>query len=221
MLRKEKMKQEAVTTRNEAIVASRVCADCGGVAIGSPQEYHYKECGLSSVKLLNVMVFRCRSCGSVSPQIPAIQQLHLMIAVSLLQKEALLSGEEVRFLRKVAGLTQAELAEIMGVHKTTPTGWETGAEPIGKENDRVLRSCCFHGMLTQILNTTEPTDEPLAAMRASASAIRALDIREVFKRIENQLAQPKDVCVGNNPDANSECPWFLPEQKSPLRERCM
>jgi len=219
MKRKQESEKEVMTTAFDTSTTqvARRCVDCGNMMVGKPQEYQYTECGLSSVKLLNVIVFRCAVCGSVSPQITAIEQLHIMIAVSLLHKDALLSGEEVRFLRKVAGLTQAELAEVMGVHKTTPTGWETGAEPIGKENDRVLRSCCFFGMLTQIMNA----DDPVAAMRASTSAIRALDIREIFKRIRNNLADPKAVRVGNDPDARGlDGPWFLPEQRQ-IREQCM
>jgi len=196
----------------------RRCVDCGNYAVGRPEEYDYTECGLTSVKLLGVMVYRCAHCGSVSPAIPAIGQLHLLIAVSLLQKEALLSGEEVRFLRKVAGLTQAELAEIMGVHKTTPTGWETDAEPIGKENDRVLRSCCFYGMITQIMNS----DDPIAMLRASASVVKSLDIREAFKRIKDiKNSGPKDVRVANDSRAAGGAPWFLPEQRNPTPERYM
>jgi DNA-binding transcriptional regulator YiaG len=180
--------------------------------IGTSREYHYTECGLSSVKLLNVTVFECL-CGSVSPEIPAIEQLHALISISLLQKETLLSGEEVRFLRKVAGFTQVQLAEIMGVQRTRPTKWETNYEPIGKENDRVLRSCCFFGMIHQLMNTTDP----VWATRAASSAIRSMDIREVFKQIKEQKGPvpPKDVEVFNNPEADSvDGPWFLPNRST-------
>jgi putative zinc finger/helix-turn-helix YgiT family protein len=196
----------------------RRCVDCGGLATGKVQEYHYTECGLSSVKLSNVTVYRCAACGSTAPEIPAIEPLHTLIAISLLQKEALLSGEEVRFLRKVAGLTQAELAEIMGVHQTRPTKWETDSEPIGKENDRVLRSCCFFGMMRQALSA----DHPLAG--ASAAALRAMDIREVFKAIDEHAkpTRPKDIQVGNDPESKGiDGPWFLPEQRTQNQERYM
>jgi len=192
--------------------AVRKCVDCGNLMIGTSREYHYTECGLSSVRLLNVTVFEC-SCGGVSPEIPAIEQLHALIAISLLRKEALLSGEEVRFLRKVAGLTQVELLEIMGVHKTRPTKWETDHEPIGKENDRVLRSCCFFGMIHQLVNTVDP----VSATRAASSAIRSMDVREVFKRIKEQKGpvSPKNVEVFNNPEATGvDGPWFLPNGSS-------
>jgi putative zinc finger/helix-turn-helix YgiT family protein len=219
MTYKRKISKEVITRTLDAskAYAVRPCVDCGASATGRLQEYQYTECGLSSVKLLNVMVYRCHACGSTFPEIPAIERLHLMIAVSLLQKEALLSGEEVRFLRKVAGLTQSELAEIMGVHKTTPTGWETESEPIGKENDRVLRSCCFYGMMTQILTA----DDPIGAIRASSAAIKAFDIREAFKRIKDGLTGPKCVRVGNDPEATGpDGPWFLPENRT-HGERCM
>jgi transcriptional regulator with XRE-family HTH domain len=216
MVNKEEMNKTLKVSDNATV---RRCVDCGREVVGAAGEYHYTECGLSSVKLTNVMVYRC-SCGSVSPEIPAIDQLHAMIAVSLLLKETLLSGEEVRFLRKLAGLTQEELAEIMGVHETRPTKWEKDHDPIGKENDRVLRSCCFFGMMKQILSN----DDPLSALRASSAAIRTLDIREVFKRIVDGHLKPplpKNVRVGNDPGAAGvNGPWFLPEQRA-CREQCM
>jgi DNA-binding transcriptional regulator YiaG len=189
--------------------------------IGSNQEYQYTECGLSSVRLVNVTVFEC-SCGSRSPESPAIEQLHTLIAISLLQKETLLSGEEVRFLRKVAGLTQVELSEIMGVHETCPTKWETDHQPIGKENDRVLRSCCLFGMFHQVFNT----NDPVAATRAASAALRSMDVREIFKRIKDEQkrpATPKNVEVRNDPDAPGvDGPWYLPD-RTPIigKELCM
>src|SRR5207249_3786388 len=92
------------------------------------------------VMVIVLMHCDCEECGAKVPEIPAIDQLHQFIAIDILRKKSLLSGEEIRFLRKMAGLMQSDLAEIMGVHATRPSKWETDGEPIGKENDRVLRS---------------------------------------------------------------------------------
>jgi len=140
------------------------------------------------------------------PEIPAIEILHYSLAVTILQKKTLLSGEEIRFLRKMGGLTQAQLAEIMGVHKTRPSKWEKGEEPIGKENDRVLRSCCLFGMLQQALDA----EDPIAAMRSAAAMIRSLDIRKIFRELENERPKVADQLFENNPNAESpDATWAL------------
>lgn len=182
----------------------RTCADCGGQMVGTRQSYRYKECGLSSVTLVNVMVFECE-CGARVPELPAIENLHHMIAIDLLQKESLLSGEEVRFLRKMAGLSQSELAQIIGVHVTRPSKWESGGEPIGKESDRVLRSCCLFGMAQQHLNDSDP----VAATLAAAKVIQQLDVKEVFKRIKSTMEGSKKIEVANSHPETGD-PWLLP-----------
>ena len=59
----------------------RKCVDCGGQMVGTHQAYHYVECGLSSVELLNVLVYGCATCGAHAPEIPAIEVLHTFIAI--------------------------------------------------------------------------------------------------------------------------------------------
>src|SRR5581483_2714880 len=93
----------------------RKCYECGGVMIGRPESYKYTECGLDSVYLSNVCVFRCtnQKCAAIVPEIPAIGVLHREIARNLVMKETLLSGEEIRFLRKMAGLSSIELSNLL------------------------------------------------------------------------------------------------------------
>src|SRR5205823_2357762 len=76
---------------------TRPCHECGGTLVGKRQVYDYVECGLTSVRLTDVLVFECR-CGVRVPEIPAIAELHFLIALDLLRKQSLLSGEEIRFL---------------------------------------------------------------------------------------------------------------------------
>jgi putative zinc finger/helix-turn-helix YgiT family protein len=186
----------------------RKCVDCGGQMTGKHQSYNYVECGLSSVELLNVLVYHCASCGAQVPEIPAIEILHTFIAIDLLQKESLLSGEEIRFLRKMSGLNQAELAEILGVDKTRPSKWESGGQDIGKETDRVLRSCCLFGMVQQLLNS----DDPVNTTRSAAKVIRGLDVRDIFKKIAASVEGSKPVTVESTGDIPE--PWLLPQERA-------
>lgn len=195
--------------------ATRKCVDCKGTMNGSRQTYRYSECGLKSVHLSNVLVFECQECGAKVPEIPAIDQLHQCIAIDILRKTSLLSGEEIRFLRKMAGLMQSDLAEIMGVHVTRPSKWETDGEPIGKENDRVLRSCCLFGMIQQSLTV----DDPVKVTRSSAEIIRNMDVREIFKQIKGKTSVSKNVEVTGHPHpVGSEPFWSLPDS-TPAGER--
>jgi len=184
---------------------TRRCHECGEMMQGTRQKYDYVECGLSSVSLTNVLVFEC-TCGLKVPEIPAIAGLHFMIALDLLKKPSLLSGEEIRFLRKMAGLSQSELAEILGVTPTRPSKWE--ATSASKEGDRLLRTVFFLGMLQHIVKGKDP-----AKMKSLATQkfIQELDIRELLKSIDDKVQGPKAVKVENDPTATGDDVWFLPD----------
>ena len=199
---RKKMQIESLSQKSENLI--RKCMDCGETMVGSPQSYQYIECGLSSVEIRNVTVYNCGSCGACIPELPAIEQLHMVIAIQLLIKDSLLSGEEIRFLRKMAGLTQSELAEILGMTPTRPCKWESGREPIGDANDRALRSFCLFGMSQRVFTG----EDPMHFLKSAADFIRQIDVKEVFRNIESLSSGPKAVKVessGNTPE-----PWKLP-----------
>jgi len=102
------------------------------------QDYQYTESGLSNVVLKNITVYKC-PCGDEMAEIPAIERIHQKIAEYLFRKPALLSGEEIRFLRKEMGLKAVELANLLGVSKVTVSRWENSAKPIGILSDRLIR----------------------------------------------------------------------------------
>lgn len=80
--------------------------------------------GLPNVILLGLAIFRCLECNKEECQIPKLQELHNMLATALLCKSDLLSGQEIRFLRRVAGMTVAEFAERLDVTSQTIQKWE-------------------------------------------------------------------------------------------------
>lgn len=185
----------------------RKCEECGRTMTGTRQEYHYTECGLSFVTLRNVLVFECE-CGLRVPEIASIARLHVMIALALLRKRTPLAGEEVRFLRKVAGLSQEELARIMGVHPTRPSKWES--KGITQESDRLLRVFCLLGLGQQLTGGTNK--EELNAFAAN-NLVRNLDVRELLINIKQKKAGPLRVAVENDPTNGLSGPWVLPEFK--------
>lgn len=59
------------------------------------ENHSYRESGLTCVTLVNVDVLRCSSCGEFEVAIPAIEQLHALIARSVDIPEP--EGAELRF----------------------------------------------------------------------------------------------------------------------------
>ena len=170
----------------------RKCHICAGSMRGVRENYHYTECGLNSVYLKNILVFHC-GCGAVVPEIPQMTTLHRAIVLDVLKKGTLLSGEEIRFLRKMARLSGVDLARVMGVHPVTVSKWENNNSNIGPSNDRVLRLICFTGMLQQIL---EQKDEKLlGTLAAAAKKVSSLNIKMFLEKIEERSEGPKTVTI--------------------------
>jgi putative transcriptional regulator len=100
--------------------------------------YHYKESGLGNIKLLNGYKLHDTPYGK-SVTIADIKGLHKQIGTALINKQGLLTNEEVRFLRTELGLSQKALAQTLSVAEITVRGWESGKAKISGPADRLLR----------------------------------------------------------------------------------
>lgn len=114
------------------------------------EEYHYLESGLDNFVLKGIEVFEC-PCGESIASIPAIDELHSLIGRIIIEKESLLNGKEIRFLRKNIGLSAKKLASQMGIANETVSRWENGAQAISKPHDLLLRLiyCTIKGIPTE------------------------------------------------------------------------
>lgn len=177
--------------RDQRDEKTRKCYDCGEMVKGTRTYYHYTESGLDSITLENVIVYRCSKCGAIVPEIPAIGELHRVILLAVIQKHKLLSGQEIRFLRKMAGLTSKELAAALGASASTISRWENGSRRISKKSDAALRLICFAGMLQEIIG-----DRKLLDMVAqSASQLSEVNIRDIISRIADTEGGPVVVSI--------------------------
>ncbi len=174
------------------------CYDCGGTMEGRRENYRYTECGLDSVTLMDVLVFHCK-CGAIVPEIPAVAILHERIAEDLLKKENLLSGKEIRFLRKMAGYTATKLAAIMGVTKEVVSRWENDKQQIGKESDRLVRWVCFDGMLRTEMPDLEGSPSSVVEFVRRKSS---LNLPDFMQHIEEEMKGPKSIKI--NPETLSQ-----------------
>lgn len=142
-------------TRNiDQAIATTRCYECGHPMEGRKGEHKYTECGLNSVTLKDILVFRCTNCSAVVPEIPAAGVLHRVIALRLLAKENLLSGSEIRFLRKLCGYSANEFAEIVGSRKSVVSRWEK--EGCGKGTDRIVRLLALVKLARELAGEPEP-----------------------------------------------------------------
>jgi YgiT-type zinc finger domain-containing protein len=133
---------------NEVVVSK--CYECGSTMEGKLENYRYTECGLSSVVLKNVLVFRCKECGVSQAQICDAAALHRVLACMILMKETRLSGLELRFLRKVAGYSATDFAVVSGTSKSVMSRWEH-RPALAKQTYRLVRLICAHKLLSDIL----------------------------------------------------------------------
>lgn len=192
------------------ILATTKCytESCGGTMEGTRGNYQYTECGLDSVYLNNVLVFHCPRCNALEvPDIPAVGALHSVIAIKLLCKKTLLSGKEMRFLRKFMGYSVNEFVEIMGAaNKSVVSRWETRTH--GKEVDRIVR------LLVMVKLVTDISGHPKTSLRNVTVESLRTKIEDAMKTMEGKMREERyDI----NPEelAAMDCPQAAPERQQP------
>ena len=103
-------------------------------------KFHYVACGLPNVWLENGYTVGVSSDGKPVFHIENVKGLHKAIALSLVEKDTLLTGDEFRFLRAEIKLTRKSLAGFIGYSEETVKKWESGENPIQKTADMTLRN---------------------------------------------------------------------------------
>lgn len=95
--------------------------------------------GLDNVTLIGVECYRCDVCGEEYYGYGNIVELHKLIANTLIKKQGLLTGKEIRFLRKYFGLSGAMFAELLGYEKETIYRIESEKQSFAPGFDRLVR----------------------------------------------------------------------------------
>jgi transcriptional regulator with XRE-family HTH domain len=101
--------------------------------------YHYKESGLDYVWLVGVSQYKCKECGEVVVEIPRINELHLLIGKNIVCRRELLTGQEVRYLRKEIGMKSKDMAAALSIEPETYSRWENGKQVSAPCHDKGLR----------------------------------------------------------------------------------
>ena len=100
--------------------------------------YHYRECGLDNVHLLNGFGVEETTYGEVVT-IHDIDGLHRAIGTHLVRERKDLTGAELRFLRRELGMSQKTLGEFLNKSDQTVARWEKGTTKIDGSAERLLR----------------------------------------------------------------------------------
>ena len=114
------------------------CLKCNKKMNVKTAKYHYTESGLDNV-YIKTRIYRCDKCKEVIADIPVMHELHELIAKYLVEKDSLLIGKEIKFLRKEMHFKANELANMLGVTKVTISRWGNDKEKISPYNDKLIR----------------------------------------------------------------------------------
>jgi transcriptional regulator with XRE-family HTH domain len=104
-------------------------------------QYRDAQLGLPGVVLLGAVTeLVCRRCkrrrGLVIPNLAGAIAAASVVRIMHPLK---LTGEEMRTLRKVCGWSAKDFAAMLGVRAETLSRWETGREPLGAANEKLIR----------------------------------------------------------------------------------
>ena len=101
-------------------------------------QYRYTECGMDNVLIRGIGI-EVDVDGDEVITIPAVNELHRVIAEGIVRHEHGMSGEELRFLRTEMGMTQAELARLVHRDKQSVGRWERNEKDLDSASETVIR----------------------------------------------------------------------------------
>ncbi len=116
------------------------CYSCSkNTQIKQVQKYQYTGTGLENIFLDNIEIRFCDNCEMESPVIPKILILHNTIANAIVCKRTLLSGAEIRFLRKNLRIKSQDWAKLLRTDKSVYSRWENDLQSVSPQSDLLIR----------------------------------------------------------------------------------
>ena len=119
----------------------RRCVECGepqNLTLGTAD---YPESGLDNVQLLNVPIWICAN-GHEELEVPAVEELHNLLAQMIVRQPATLSGKDIRFLRRRLGLTARDFSAQMGWTPEWHSQLENGHAGTNRQSDLLMKLAC-------------------------------------------------------------------------------
>ncbi len=124
------------------------CPMCHENMVARQEPYHYEESGLDFIYLQGINIFYCEKCGECVVPIPDVDQLNQLICRRLISRNELLTGQEIRFLRKNIGVKAQKFAKLIGVDRSTLSRWENDDRSANETADKLVRLiyCTIRGI---------------------------------------------------------------------------
>lgn len=142
------------------------------------EAYRYRACGLDGIFLLNGYVVEQHD-GEEHVAVTDVDGLHREIGRHLVIHRKGLAPKEVRFLRNTMGITQAEMAELLGNNSQSVARWEKGECEMPGTAEKLLRAIYLASLLT---------DTELASLRQFlVSTLQELDHLDELAAIPAQF----------------------------------
>ena len=128
--------------------------------------------------------FVCPVCGLSAGTVQSAGKVQNALSEAYRQQVGLLSGEDLRRLRKGKGMTQADLAEAMGVGVASIKRWETGSIQT-KSMDQALRQHLMTNAIESHVNGNRDISIPriLLVLTAFESALKRSILKENDKML--------------------------------------
>ena len=118
--------------------------------------YHYTQCGLDDIWLVNGYEIYDTPYGK-GVSVQDVEGLSDLIAISLTEKPAPLTGKEFRFLRLALEMSQKRIGELVGKEAQTIANWEK-SEKLHQDADFLIRHIYKQTKINQHSNYTEMVD---------------------------------------------------------------
>lgn len=128
------------------------------------ESLHYTACGLDDVYLISGYK-RIKTSYGEGISIKNLDELHKAIGHYLVTQKKVLSGKELRFLRKQMNLTQSELGKLVGLTSQQVARWEKGESTIKDASANLIRVLFMEHLgkrikIRNLLLALEEKDEP-------------------------------------------------------------
>jgi putative zinc finger/helix-turn-helix YgiT family protein len=94
---------------------------------------------LPDVYISGIHYEECNLCHKVAGCFPALSNLSETLTKTIIQKPSVLTGPEIRYLRKYLGKKNADFAQVIGVTPEQVSRWENGHNPPEKSADKLMR----------------------------------------------------------------------------------
>ena len=142
-------------------------------------KYHYTECGLENVYLINGVEITKTKDGSEEIFIHDIHGLHKAIGKTLVFKRGLLAGNEIKFIRTTLDLSQTNLGRLLGLDYQSILGWEKNKTPISKTADHFLRIIFFSYLNRETDCSVYDKINEIADIDAEEVEVKNIELKEV------------------------------------------